>query len=63
VLYFACRRFTALYKTYGQLPQVQPFIYGIKPAIMGLAALRQSGGATLKSFFPILLSGNISNSF
>lgn len=25
-----------LYKTYGQLPQVQPFIYGIKPAIIAV---------------------------
>ncbi len=26
----------ALYKTYGQLPRVQPFIYGIKPAIIAV---------------------------
>lgn len=26
----------ALYKIYGQLPQVQPFIYGIKPAIIAV---------------------------
>ncbi len=26
----------ALYKTYGQLPQVQPFVYGIKPAIIAV---------------------------
>jgi chromate transporter len=26
----------ALYKVYGQLPQVQPFIYGIKPAIIAV---------------------------
>src|SRR5580704_11908527 len=25
-----------LYKQYGQLPQVQPFIYGIKPAIIAI---------------------------
>ncbi|MDP9076531.1 MAG: chromate efflux transporter [Bacteroidota bacterium] len=28
--------FAALYKVYGQLPQVQPFIYGIKPAIIAV---------------------------
>jgi len=28
--------FAALYKIYGQLPQVQPFIYGIKPAIIAV---------------------------
>ncbi|MDB5009811.1 MAG: chromate transporter [Mucilaginibacter sp.] len=28
--------FAWLYKTYGQLPQVQPFIYGIKPAIIAV---------------------------
>lgn len=28
--------FAWLYKTYGQLPQVQPFIYGIKPAIIAI---------------------------
>src|ERR1700744_4066313 len=25
-----------LYKSYGQLPQVQPFIYGIKPAVIAV---------------------------
>jgi chromate transporter len=28
--------FAWLYKTYGQLPQVQPFVYGIKPAIIAV---------------------------
>lgn len=28
--------FAWLYKTYGQLPKVQPFIYGIKPAIIAV---------------------------
>ena len=28
--------FAALYKEYGQLPQAQPFIYGIKPAIIAV---------------------------
>ena len=28
--------FAWLYKTYGQLPQAQPFIYGIKPAIIAV---------------------------
>src|SRR5471030_490342 len=28
--------FAWLYKVYGQLPQVQPFIYGIKPAIIAV---------------------------
>lgn len=28
--------FAWLYKTYGQLPEVQPFIYGIKPAIIAI---------------------------
>ena len=28
--------FAWLYKTYGQLPEVEPFIYGIKPAVIAL---------------------------
>lgn len=28
--------FAWLYKTYGQLPEIQPFIYGIKPAIIAI---------------------------
>jgi len=28
--------FAWLYKLYGQLPQVQPFVYGIKPAIIAV---------------------------
>ncbi len=30
--------FAWAYQTYGALPQVQPFIYGIKPAIIGIVA-------------------------
>lgn len=30
--------FAALYRQYGQLPQVQPYIYGIKPAIVAVVA-------------------------
>lgn len=28
--------FAWLYKNYGQLPEVQPFVYGIKPALIGI---------------------------
>jgi len=40
-----------LYKQYGQLPQVRPFIYGIKPAIIAiiLAAVFPLGKKALKS--------------
>ena len=43
--------FAALYKDYGQLPQVQPFIYGIKPAIIAiiLAAIYPLAKKSLKS--------------
>src|SRR5580700_1164544 len=41
----------ALYKAYGQLPQVQPFIYGVKPAIIAiiLAAVFPLAKKALKS--------------
>lgn len=40
-----------LYKTYGQLPRVQPFIYGIKPAIIAvvIAAVYPLARQSLKS--------------
>lgn len=43
--------FAWLYKLYGQLPEVQPFIYGIKPAIIAiiLAALVPMAKKALKS--------------
>jgi len=43
--------FAWLYKTYGQLPQVQPFIYGIKPAIIAviLAAIYPLAKKSLQS--------------
>lgn len=43
--------FAWLYKQYGQLPEVQPFIYGIKPAIISviLAAIYPLAKKSLKS--------------
>lgn len=43
--------FAWLYKQYGQLPQVQPFIFGIKPAIIAviLAAIYPLAKKSLKS--------------
>ncbi|MEY8760550.1 chromate efflux transporter [Chryseobacterium tongliaoense] len=44
--------FAWIYKQYGQLPEVQPFIYGIKPAIIAviLAAIYPLAKKSLKSF-------------
>jgi chromate transporter len=44
--------FAWLYKRYGQLPQVQPFIYGIQPAIIAviLAAVYPLAIKSLKTF-------------
>jgi chromate transporter len=43
--------FAILYKEYGQLPQIQPFIYGIKPAIIAiiLAAIYPLAKRSLKT--------------
>lgn len=43
--------FAALYKEFGQLPEVQPFIYGIKPAIIAiiLSAVYPLAKKSLKS--------------
>ena len=43
--------FAWLYKTYGQMPQVQPFLYGIKPAIIAiiLAAVYPLARKSLKT--------------
>jgi chromate transporter len=43
--------FAVLYKQYGQLPQAQPFIYGIKPAIIAiiLAAIYPLARKSLKT--------------
>lgn len=43
--------FAFIYKEYGQLPEVQPFIYGIKPAIIAiiLAAIYPLARKSLKS--------------
>ncbi|MFA6149805.1 MAG: chromate efflux transporter [Chitinophagaceae bacterium] len=44
--------FAYLYKQYGQVPEVQPFIYGIKPAIIAviLAAVYPLAKKSLKTF-------------
>lgn len=50
--------FAWLYKKYGELPQVQPFIYGIKPAIIAviLAAIVPLAKQSLKNKGLILLA-------
>jgi chromate transporter len=49
--------FAWFYKAYGQLPEVQPFIYGIKPAIVAiiLAAVYPLAKKSLKSGLLMLL--------
>lgn len=49
--------FAYLYKNYGQLPEIQPFIYGIKPAIIAiiLSAVYPLAKASLKSNFLIFI--------
>ena len=44
--------FAWLYQQYGQLPQVEPFIYGIKPAVISLivAAVYALGKKAVKNF-------------
>lgn len=44
--------FALLYKQYGQIPEVQPFVYGIKPAIIAiiLGAVYPLAKKSLKSF-------------
>lgn len=45
--------FAVLYHNYGQLPEVQPFIYGIKPAIIAviIGAVYPLARKSVKSFF------------
>ncbi len=45
--------FAVLYDKYGQLPEVQPFIYGIKPAIIAviIGAIYPLARKSIKSFF------------
>lgn len=49
--------FAYLYKQYGQLPEVQPFIYGIKPAIIAiiLGAIFPLAKKSLKSTLLLLI--------
>lgn len=48
--------FAYLYKIYGQIPEVQPFIYGIKPAIIAiiLAAIFPLAQKSLKSLWLLI---------
>lgn len=50
--------FAWLYRQYGQLPEVQPFIYGIQPAIISIiiAAVYPLARKSAKNSFLILLS-------
>lgn len=50
--------FAYLYKQYGQIPEVQPFIYGIKPAIIAiiLGAIVPLAKKSLKSA-PLVITG------
>lgn len=52
---FITSGFAYLYKAYGQLPEVQPFLYGIKPAIIAiiLSAVYPLAKTSLKSTFLI----------
>jgi chromate transporter len=52
--------FAWLYKQYGQLPEVQPFIYGIKPAIIAiiLGAIFPLAKKSIKSI-PLLFIGMV----
>lgn len=52
--------FAWLYKKYGQLPEVQPFIYGIKPAIIAviLAAIYPLAKKSIKSI-ELFLIGSV----
>ncbi|MEW5674720.1 chromate efflux transporter [Flavobacterium enshiense] len=49
--------FAYLYKNYGQLPEIQPFIYGIKPAIIAiiLSAIYPLAKTSLKSNLLIVI--------
>ncbi|MHA6697485.1 chromate efflux transporter [Chryseobacterium sp. A321] len=49
--------FAWLYKQYGQLPEVQPFIYGIKPAIIAIiiGAVFPLAKKSSKSFFLVFI--------
>jgi chromate transporter len=49
--------FAVLYKQYGQLPEVQPFVYGIKPAIIAiiLSAVYPLARKSLKTLELILI--------
>ncbi|MGX7668893.1 chromate efflux transporter [Flavobacterium pedocola] len=49
--------FAILYKNYGQLPEIQPFVYGIKPATIAiiLSAIYPLAKTSLKSTFLVVL--------
>jgi chromate transporter len=54
---FITAYFAWLYKQYGQLPQVQPFLYGIKPAVIAIipAAVYPLARQSLKSVKLLIL--------